>query len=284
MTAAEEDPAVGTAEHRTRKPLLRTVVSVTATERRRLLDRVLPAGLSSLPEDELWMGDGPARPMVLPDLELLCALETEGLDGPIWAELEHRLVGFGLGVLDAWITSGQIYDRATQKGRPVRPPRPPFTRDEQITVVYDAVADGLRLFRTQGIEKGGWCPDRGARLSTYFLGSCVLCFANACRKQLSARRRCDQDVLVPEVEWGSLSPSAERTALASMDVDVALNGTVKLDVPPDVVKLVLQYLIFGYEVTAIPELVDGTSPRIVRRIRHAYRTQIKEQREGGRRG
>ncbi|EOD70529.1 hypothetical protein [Amycolatopsis vancoresmycina] len=276
-------------------PLLRQVVAPVAETRRRselqeLFDLVLPG--KPAPEDELWMGHGPARPMSIPDLELLCALEADGFDGLVWSELENRLAGYGVGVIGAWVGTGEIYRRATEKGRPVRPPRPPFSRDEQIELAYETVGAGIRLFQEQGLQDDGWRPDRGARLSTYFLGSCVLCFANACRKQLSARRRAEHDVFVAEFDWHEASvPSAERVALARMDVEAALTGKLgkaaKPGVPPDVARVVLNYLVLGYDATTIVELINSETAtytlKAVRGIRTAYRAYIKEQRrEGGR--
>jgi len=83
-------------------------------------------------------------------------------------------------------------------------------------------------------------------------------------------------------------PSAEHVALARMDVEVALSGKLgKLGVPPDVARVVLNYLVLGYDVAAIVELISSETAtytlKAVRGVRTAYRAYIKEQqREGGR--
>ncbi|VVJ22637.1 Uncharacterised protein [Amycolatopsis camponoti] len=288
----EKDHALERAPRGRGLPPLRQVAPVAETRRRaeleELLDLVLPDGPA--PADELWMGQGPARRMSVPDLELQCALEADGFDGLVWSELENRLAGYGVGVIGAWISTGEIYRRATEKGRPVRPPRPEFARDEQIELAYETVGAGVRLFQERALQDDGWRPDRGARLSTYFLGSCVLCFANSCRKQLSTRRRAERDVFVSGFDWHEASvPSAERVALAKMDIDVALTGKLgklgKLGVPPDVARVVLNYLVLGYDVPAIVELINSETAtytlKAVRGVRAAYRSYIKElQREG----
>ncbi|MEU0532165.1 hypothetical protein [Amycolatopsis tolypomycina] len=294
---SDNDNALDDSDHELRTPVLRRVIRPGVDGRRRselneLIDRVLPDRTASA--DELWMGDGPARPMSIPDLELLCALEAEGFDGFVWSELENRLAGYGFGVIGAWLASGVIYPRSAEKGRPVRPPRPSFTRDEQMAVVSETVAEGIRLFRRDGLEKDGWRPDRGARLSTYFLGSCVLCFANVCRKEVSSRRRCEQEVFVSDYGFDDGAvPSAERVALAKMDVDFAIGGDLgklaRIALPPDVVRVVLHYLIIGFEVTEVLELINTETvaykAKAVRAVRSAYRAYIKEQqREGGQHG
>ncbi|WP_410607207.1 hypothetical protein [Amycolatopsis sp. lyj-109] len=293
-----EDNALDWAPRDRGAPLLRQVVTPLAAPPlgraalRKLLEQVLPG--ASAPVGELWMGEGAARPMSIPDLELLCALEAEGFDGLVWSELQQRLASYGIGIIGAWTANEEIYRRSRDKGRPVPVPQPAFTRDEQIALVYETVAEGIRLLRTNGIEEGGWCPDRGARLSTYFLGSCVLCFANACRKQLAARRRAAHDVLVGRFDWDESSvPSAEEVALAKIDVDAAFAGTMRklarAKLPPDVVRLILYYLINEFEVPAIVELIASETvtctARTVRAVRTAYRAYIKQQqREGGHHG
>ncbi|MGW5722991.1 hypothetical protein ACWEVP_42945 [Amycolatopsis sp. NPDC003865] len=287
-----EDNALAQAQRRRGVPLLRKAVAAPVAPLgraalNRLLELVLPD--ATAPVGELWMGDGPTRPMSIPDLELLCALEAEGFGGHVWKALGERLAAYGVGVIGAWTGSGEIYRRSREKGRPVPRPQPAFTSEEGITVVYETVGKGIQLLRKRGIEEGTWRPDRGAKLSTYFLGSCVLCFANACRKQLDARRKVAHHVLVDALDWTEgCAPSAEEVALAQVDLNADLAGTMRTlgrtKLPPDVVRLILYYLANEHEVPAIAELVASeTVPctaRTVRTVRSAYRVYIKQQREG----
>lgn len=280
------------------EPVLREIIPAVGRggNRRRLdLQKLLSA---VLPDPEVAGNKqldalGTAVPLLNHDLELLRALEAEGFDGLIWSELSDRLARYGLGVIGALIYSGEIYKRTTDLDRPVNPARPPFSSDEAIAVAIDTVADGIKLFRKKGLEQHDWDPARGARLSTYFVNGCVLCFANPCRRQLTQRSRADLDVFVPDFEWSAsaaVEPSAERVAMGRLRlVDTMLPGRKARpgEYPADVVDLVVSYSLFGYKSNEIAELISSEaatySPSMVRKILSAYRKEAaKETREGGR--
>jgi hypothetical protein len=246
-------------------------------------DKQLPGG--ALMRDDTYSALGP-------DLQLVTALRAElaagDCTGPIWSEVSDRLVRFGLGVINAMVRSGQIYDRATRLGRPATPARPPFTTDECNSLVYDVVEHGVKLFRQTGIEAGDWDPNRGTRLSTYYVNSCVLCFANLCRKQVTARKKTNQNLYDADTAlfdecWSA--PSAERSALGKL----ALRSVLHDGVPDDVLQLVVTYSVFGYAPTEIAEMIStehaAYQPHQVRRMLREYRNNVdKDLLEGDRNG
>ncbi|MFE3170653.1 hypothetical protein ACFXPA_05675 [Amycolatopsis sp. NPDC059090] len=246
--------ALRSAAFQTPRPSQSAVADIRRRKRELhyLVAAVIPRAHAS--DLHVLLEDEPSPTPLRADVELLEALREEGLDGFVWSELSHRLVSYGFSVLQAWLISGEIYDRSTRKGRPVKPPSRPFDQDERTIVAMDTVEEGTRLFRQKGIVDGDWDPSKGARLSTYFIGSCVLCFANVCRRQATARKRTELDIFSSADEFESLgtSPSAERTALGQLELrEVLRNG-----VPGDVVSLVTMYHVYGYKPAEIADLVS----------------------------
>jgi hypothetical protein len=290
---SDEEPAVHAARGRPARPVVREVLvsgSTGAPGRRLALHDlfavVLPDG--EVPKDEPWPSDEQPQLRLVHDIALLDALKQEGFEGLIWSELSDRLARYGLSVINAWLVSGEIYARATGKNRPAKPPQPPFTRDERNALTIDTVADGVELFLEQGVKANHWDPRKGARLSTYFIGSCVLCFTNLCRKQVALRSKADLDLFVSDdQEWEAASaPSAERVALGRIGLGTVLKGDT---VPRDVVDLVMTYSVLGYKSREIANLVSTETttytPSAVRLMISQYRKQMtKEERGGGRHG
>ncbi|WP_410646809.1 hypothetical protein [Amycolatopsis sp. cmx-4-54] len=292
----DETSGARPARRGAREPVPSEVLAASGDAKRRRLElhdlfsKVLPDG--GLPPGELVSGQGETLPLVQHDHELLVALREEEFSGFVWSELSHRLAGYGLGVIGAWIVSGEIYQRATEKGRPVKPPSPPLTRDERVAIASDAVTMGIELFLKKGLVGKDWDPLRGARLSTYFIGACVLCFANQCRRQLAQRALSDQDVFIPDFAWDAAAPSAERVALARLGLGTILAPKTKAknkttaQYPTDVVNLVVSYSVLGYASSEISDLISSETTRYsasaVRKMLSSYRKQAKEQIEGGR--
>lgn len=292
----DETSGASHARRRSHAPVPSEVLSAAGDSKRRRLElhdlfsQVLPDG--DVTAGELAPEQGGAHLLIQHDHELLVALREEEFSGFVWSELSHRLAGYGLGVLGAWIATGEIYRRTAEKGRPVKPPSPPLTRDEGLAIASDAVTMGIDLFLKKGLVGKDWDPLRGARLSTYFIGACVLCFANQCRRQLAQRALSDQDVFIPDFAWDAAAPSAERVALARLGLGTILaakpksKGKSTAQYPADVVNLVVSYSVMGYASSEIADLISSETTRYsasaVRKMLSTYRKQAKEQIEGGR--
>ncbi|GLY35951.1 hypothetical protein Amsp01_019750 [Amycolatopsis sp. NBRC 101858] len=289
----DEEPAASATQGKPAPPGLREVlVSGTGgTSGRRLalhdlFALVLPEG--EVPRDDLRPADEHPHLRLVHDIALLDALKQEGFEGMIWSELSDRLARYGLSVMNAWLVSGEIYARASGKARPAKPPQPPFTRDERNALAIDTVADGVELFREKGVKANHWDPRRGARLSTYFIGACVLCFTNLCRKQIALRGRADLDLFVSDDRaWEAASTfSAERVALGRIGLATVLKGDA---VPHDVVDLVMTYSVLGYKSREIADLISTEvttyTASAVRLMISQFRKQMtKEESGGGRHG
>jgi hypothetical protein len=116
------------------------------------------------------------------DAELVDRLARSGFVGLEYDTFVNDLVRYGLGVMTAWVHTGEAYRRASRLGRPVdleNRPRPPVDPEDAAAIAHLAVTRGLKLFREKGLQERGWRPDGGASLRTYFIRSCLLTFSRA---------------------------------------------------------------------------------------------------------
>lgn len=109
------------------------------------------------------------------DTTLMFRLSTEGFEGESWREVYQALIDYGFSVMRAWIVTGLIFTKMAEKGRKVAPPPPRgIPRDDAIELAYDTVADAVVDFRDRVLMKGRWDPSKGANLTTFFIGNCLL--------------------------------------------------------------------------------------------------------------
>jgi hypothetical protein len=112
------------------------------------------------------------------DIELATRLMFAGYDGLEWIEVANRLAAYGLRVMLAWILDGTV--AAHCKGRSLAGPWSMRCRDrvEADSLASDTVSTALMHFRDDVLKPGRWSADRGASLSTYFIGQCLIRWSN----------------------------------------------------------------------------------------------------------
>ncbi|MEX0863506.1 MAG: sigma factor-like helix-turn-helix DNA-binding protein [Acidimicrobiia bacterium] len=99
----------------------------------------------------------------------------EGFAGRAWQEVSRALVEYGFTVMRAWVVTGQVFVRLREKGREVSEPPPGgIPRGEAIALAEDTVANAIVHFRDKVLKKGYWDPSRGASLTTFFIGNCLM--------------------------------------------------------------------------------------------------------------
>lgn len=132
---------------------------------------------------------------LLADLELLNDARAEGFQGPRFAELARALIEYGYQVLGAWIRSGVIFAKVAEKGASRflagHERRVPNTSHAS-ELTNDVVADGLVAFRDEVLRPGRWDHTKGAALTTYFVGQCVLRFPSLYIEWLRAMQRSER--------------------------------------------------------------------------------------------
>jgi hypothetical protein len=115
------------------------------------------------------------------DSDLVARLMFAGYQGKDWDVVASRLVAYALRVLMAWIVDGSVALKCRLKGW--NGPWDGRCRDRQVArdLATDVVVTALEKFRTEVLIPGKWQPERGASLSTFFIGQCLLRWANVYR-------------------------------------------------------------------------------------------------------
>lgn len=113
------------------------------------------------------------------DKELVETLVWRGYRGADWIAFRRALAEYGYQVVLAWCLSGKIFVECARKGFGAirRPPRP-IDHDDATELACETVAASLVYFRDRVLVPRSWDPARGASLKTFFVGACVLVFAN----------------------------------------------------------------------------------------------------------
>ncbi|MBO2447129.1 hypothetical protein J4573_08525 [Actinomadura barringtoniae] len=70
----------------------------------------------------------------------------------------------------AWLVSGEIFIRCRRKGLELAARPRLFTADDRTSLAIDTIVPALRDFRCRALIGGGWEHQRGAALTTYFVG------------------------------------------------------------------------------------------------------------------
>lgn len=150
----------------------------------------------------------------LSDKKLIERLREEEFSGPAYSLFESALAEYGMGALAKMITNGSVFVKARRLGHSLPPPLEPIDRDLASELAAEAVANSVVRFRKDAIVGGGWKPDGGASLQTYFLNSCVLSFGNTYRTwQRSVSRERDQSAAA-RAEYVTVGESYDPIATA----------------------------------------------------------------------
>jgi DNA-directed RNA polymerase specialized sigma24 family protein len=130
------------------------------------------------------------------DRRLWDQLAAEQFSGCAYRLFEEELFRYAHPIVLAWIRSGRILDEARRRGaRGVPAPSnggraTPAADDEDLA--QETIILALRRFRDDAVAGRGWTPDKGAAVTTYFVGGCVFAFVEVhrrWRRELTRRRR-----------------------------------------------------------------------------------------------
>ncbi len=211
----------------------------------------------------------------LSDHELVETLKARGFAGPLYDRFRDDLARYAMSVLVGWMRSGYIFHLTTRRGLALHPTERDLDRlrrdaDVSTEIASAVVAVALRRFRDEALVGGGWRQDRGASLTTYFVGACVPAFANEFRRySAEARRIRAQDsaavvVMPPEADQAA---DPANVAIGIMSVRNELAG---LDPRT---RAVVALRIDGYDLQEIAEILGETSVRAVEGVLYRWRTK-----------
>jgi DNA-directed RNA polymerase specialized sigma24 family protein len=190
------------------------------------------------------------------DQELLDALMWRGYSGPAWQAFSHALAAYGYQVVLAWCLSGRIFVECGRKGfgLPKKAARR-ITRDDASELACETVAASIVYFRDHVLVPRVWDPTRGASLKTFFIGACVMGFANVYRQW-----RLENGTLTFVGDVHAPSPTGSSNAAVACDIE-----RMFASVPPRDREL-LRLAGLGYTQIEIAELLRTTRKAVERRL------------------
>lgn len=117
------------------------------------------------------------------DEDLVLTLQLTNYTGDEWDYVATQLVRYGMAVIAGWMRRGVILTRCRDRGSGgLHDLGRPFDPDEVDELTGETVAKALNHFRSDVLMKRRWSPHGGATLRTFFIGQCLLRFANIYRR------------------------------------------------------------------------------------------------------
>ena len=217
------------------------------------------------------------------DAALMLRLSVEGFEGPAWRRVAEALVEYGYTVMRAWVVTGHVFVKLRERGRPLDAPTKGIPRSDALELAEDTVADAIVHFRDRVLKRGIWDPSKGASLTTYFIGNCLMFqFPNLYRAWRAGRERAARLDHVAGVSDRDhpimLIPSRDDPEGAVVDRDHAHRATSEILEPISSAtnKTILRLRAEGFGVDEIAELLGLEYKAVESRIyraREAIRTR-----------
>ena len=113
------------------------------------------------------------------DYDLLTEVMFESFQGPAWDKMAKRLVAYGLVVIKSWLRRGVIFNRCVEKGFGGIPNAQHggiTDEDDVMGLANETVWLAVLAYRDKVLIPGRWDPRKGANLTTYFIGQCLIQF------------------------------------------------------------------------------------------------------------
>jgi hypothetical protein len=117
-------------------------------------------------------------------------LRALGPDHERFVEYGLNLRDYGINTLIKQWRTGELRPIVHRKTR-IRLPPPPlsWTDDDLNSILIEAVIRSVEPFMQSAILQGGWRPEGGASIKTYFIGSCYFTFATDYRREYRAEMK-----------------------------------------------------------------------------------------------
>jgi RNA polymerase sigma factor (sigma-70 family) len=118
-------------------------------------------------------------------------LTTDGF-GPksrTWPELSDALIEYGNTGIRAWVVTGHVFAKCKEKGVLLDARGFSIPRPDALIMAEDTVADAIINFRDYVLKQNKWDPSKGASLTTFFVGNCLLRFPNIYREWINEQNK-----------------------------------------------------------------------------------------------
>ncbi|WP_157869025.1 hypothetical protein [Streptomyces atriruber] len=208
-------------------------------------------------------------------------LARDGFEGPRYEQFVEELVRYAQSVLSGWMRMGRIFREAGSRGFGGLPhdahDLEELARDAELRkeLAMMTIARALPRFRDRALIAGDWKEHGGARLTTYFVGTCLLEFANEFRQHRNSQER--QRRAVGRLrEVGYEAPSLRDKAFDEVDGNLWVLEFLK-GIEDSRTQAVLALISDGYSHEEIRHILDASSVRAIEGLLHRWR---KKQQRG----
>ncbi|QWF20504.1 hypothetical protein KM427_16120 [Nocardioides sp. LMS-CY] len=239
----------------------------------------LQPGEAAIPED--WLSEpehaGLADKVdrLAGDVEVVMLLALSNYEGDRWDVFATELAKYGMAVIGGWMHKGLIHHKCRAKGFGLPELGRPFEPDEITELTSETVAKALYHFRRDVLLKRKWDSTRGATLRTYFVGQCIIRFANIYRhwwgneSRFRQASRSDDHELLNEL-GGVRTDDFQRAAAHRDEIERCL-----AEVKDDRVKHAMLLTAAGRSQAEIADLLDCTEKTVERMLYNERQRQRK---------
>lgn len=124
------------------------------------------------------------------DLDLYNTLALNRFSGFDYEYFANELARYGLAVIGSWVRSGLIYAKCRDRGMGgLAPADWDLDVDDVDELTNETVGLAVIKFRETVLLKKKWDPRKGASLRTFFIGQCLIRFANVYRSWRAQQQR-----------------------------------------------------------------------------------------------
>ncbi|HEX8093032.1 hypothetical protein [Jatrophihabitans sp.] len=220
------------------------------------------------------------------DAQLVQAMREQGFTGLLYHSFEAELIAYAVEVLQAWMYTGVIFRICAAKGLSMSPPSPEelelFARDKDLReeLAWMSVGRAIIKFKQNALIDGGWRPEAGSLLKSYFLGAALYQFRDERKKELRARIKNDELTALLQRLNRSARASANElidgdaaellldpgtTVPARASVDAALSRATERE------RSILKLILDGYTQEEVVEILNETSVKAVEGVLARWR-------------
>lgn len=211
------------------------------------------------------------------DRSIVDELRRAGFAGKNYTYFETELAKYGIAVMTAWIRTHQVFTKARARGvggLPMPIDDALHDHDTASSLAGETVATALVNFREYVLIPGRWTPEKGASIRTYFIGQCLLRFANIYRAWFKSSYYPDgwgHQVELEIDEHGSPYEHVETATEQKVAVDALL---ARVKNPQVREALVLRGA--GHTTEGIAKMLGTTKKAVEMMIRNERNRQNKE--------
>lgn len=157
------------------------------------------------------------------DDELISILAFGGFVGKEWEYFSTELARYGMAVIGGWMRRGMIFSKCKNRGFGGLPELGRYFEDDEVDeLTGETISNALVHFRRDVLIPHKWDYRRGATLRTFFVGQCLIRFANVYRRWYGNEKRNQYDLTDDNEALDTFAPRLAGPDGRAVDRAVAL--------------------------------------------------------------